>query len=206
MRGSMTRSLIKHTLALSLLLHGMLLAGMTVVWVPKLNVEKPPSMYVPSYTYQEPSRPMPQLAQQKAPTPPPVEKPQPEEKPVSEAIQIKRASSASTSSSTKVTDAIHLVGDKDTVPKPLIVLLGKALSKKLVYPRIAIDFRVRGISYVGFTLHPDGAITNVQVVQSSSAGVLDNEAADAVMAMSPVKGVSQYVDKPKLMVVGIIFR
>lgn len=205
----LTTRLRNHTLALSFLLHAMLLGGSSIVLVPSFQPEKKPSMYVPSYTYSEPpAQSSPALTQEKAEQKQPVEEKKvvdPKEVPVSNAVQIKRASQARTNSSTKVTEAIHLVGDKDTVPKPLIILLGKAISSKLVYPKIAIDFRLRGIAYIGFTLHPDGTITNVQVVQSSRAGVLDNQAAAAISAMSPVKGVSQYVDKAKPMVVGIIF-
>lgn len=118
---------------------------------------------------------------------------------------MRHASQAWTNTSTKVTEAINLVGDKKVVPKPLIILLGKALAKHLVYPKIAVDFKLRGMSFVGFVLHPDGTLSNVQLIQSSKAGVLDDEAIAAVSAISPVKNVNEYVDKPKKLVVGIIF-
>jgi periplasmic protein TonB len=212
----------KHTLFLSLLIHLLLLASALIVWQPALNLEKPPSMYVPSYTAQEPpapNTPAPALekAEQKPQPEKPVKKTDPlaaQEKivkadptaiPLSKSMQVQRATNTKTNTSAKVTDAIHLIGDKNTVPQPLIKILGRALSAKLVYPKIAIDFRLRGTAYVGFMLHPDGTVTDVEVVKSSQAGVLDNEAAAAVRAISPLKGVSEYVEKTKPMVVGIIF-
>lgn len=99
---------------------------------------------------------------------------------------------------------VHLIGDKN-IDAPLLKLLGEAISANLVYPRLAIDFRIKGTTLVGFTLHPDGNVTNVQVVQSSGAGVLDDAAYDAIHDMSPVHRVGKYLKKTKFMVVGIIF-
>lgn len=188
----------------SLLLHLALLFGLVFTWVgyPTPH-KKPPSMYVPSYAYEpQPSQYAPAMQEQKQ-VPPPDKNGL--EKPVPNAVQIRRASQVQTRTSTKVAEAINLVGDKKTVPQPLIILLGKALAAHLVYPKIAIDFRVHGKAYIGFVLHPDGTLTNVQLVQSSQAGVLDEEAVAAVKAMSPVKNVNTYVDKPRPLVVGIIF-
>jgi TonB family protein len=159
-------------------------------------------MYVPSYTYNEPSssytsQPAPQKIM---PTKSSDDKPA-----ISTAAQVRHASQALTSTSTKVTEAIHLVGDKKSVPQPLIKLLGKALAAHLIYPKIAIDFKLHGTAFVAFILHPDGTLTNVQLVQSSLAGVLDDEAVMAVSAISPLKNVNPYVAQARPMVVGIIF-
>lgn len=214
----------KHTLPFSIIVHALLLASMIVVWHPSRSPKiKKPSEYVPSYAYEEPPSPPPAYSEAKQTasdakqaskdTPAKVEPLKKNEiaekieKPTqaTQATQLARASSTSSNTSAKVNDAIHLVGDKKSVPKPLIRMLGKALGKTLKYPKIALDFRLRGTAYVSFVLHPDGSITNVEVVQSSKAGVLDGEAARAVKAMSPMANISQYVDKPKEMVVGIIF-
>lgn len=185
---------------ISLLLHLALLCSMIFSWNHyAILPEKKPSMYVPSYTYQQPSSStsMPSLQQNQSV--------RQEKSTISTAAQIRHASTASTSSSTKVTEAIHLVGDKNTVPKPLIQLLGKALAAHLVYPKIALDFKIQGRAFVGFILHPDGTLSNISLVRSSHAGVLDDEAMAAVSAISPIKNVSTYLHQPEPMVVGIIF-
>ena len=83
--------------------------------------------------------------------------------------------------------------------------MGQAIGRQLIYPRIAMDFNLRGVAYVGFTLRPDGYVTNVKLVKSSNAGVLDDEAVRAISSISPVRGVDPYVKEPKFMIVGIIF-
>jgi TonB family protein len=187
----------------SLLLHLLLLFSLGMVWVYHPKVHKSPSMYVPSYTYNEPAKTYapPEHSQQKVIP----DKSSSEKQAISTATQIRHASQSQTNTSTKITEAIHLVGDKKSVPKPLIKLLGKALTAHLIYPKIAIDFKLHGIAYVAFILHSDGTLTNVQLVQSSRAGVLDDEAVTAVSAISPLQNVSPYVEGAKPMVVGIIF-
>jgi len=103
-----------------------------------------------------------------------------------------------------VQDEVNLIGDKK-IDAPLLKLLGKALSAHLSYPKPAIDFNIRGLVTVGFLLYPDGHVTNVQLVGTSHAGVLDEASLFAVTAMSPVSQVSTFLDKPKYLVVGIIF-
>lgn len=190
---------------LSLLLHMALLFSLVFIWIsqPNKQPDKKPSMYVPSYTYQNQSSPS--LQQQSLQKKMPADKSGQEKPAISTATQVRNASQSSTSTSTQVTEAIHLVGDKKTVPKPLIKLLGKALAAHLVYPKIAMDFKLHGMAFVGFVLNPDGTLVDISLVKSSHAGILDDEAIAAVSAISPVKNVSAFVDKPKPLVVGIIF-
>lgn len=101
-------------------------------------------------------------------------------------------------------EPLHLIGESKIV-KPLVKILARALSRHLTYPRVAADFNLRGVVLVGFLLHPEGYITEARVVKSSGAGVLDDEARDAVGAMSPVGDVHEYVPEPEFLVIGIIF-
>ena len=200
-----SRALQHSSFLLALLLHLLILFSMTAVWVANFKPAKSPSMYVPSYVYQEPTKPTPP-----APSPQPqkktMEQPEPQKQtPTKAAIPTASNSNVVKIKNAKTTEPIHLVGDKNTTPKPLIKMLGKALAQHLVYPKAAVDFHIRGMVYVGFVLHPDGQLTNVKVVQSSKAGVLDNEAVSAVSAISPLKNVKEFVQKPEYMVVGIIF-
>jgi TonB family protein len=99
---------------------------------------------------------------------------------------------------------VQLVGDKK-IDKPLLTLLGKALTKHLVYPKSALDLNVKGTSIIGFLLYPDGRVSDVQLLRTSRAEVLDNAALAAANAISPVNHVGPYLAKPKFMVIGIIF-
>lgn len=211
----------KTAFLLSLLLHVLLLSGYVLTWhyfppVPPERQEPLPAYYVPSDTLSENSQmAQPSLPQAKTTPDAPKKEPKPEDKngiekkeipltPTAATTSPSKAQTAEVSKKSKDNDGVHLIGDKK-MDKPLIKLLGTALSRSLIYPKIAIDFNLRGTTYVGFTLQPNGVVENPQVVKSSGEEVLDQEARRAVGAMSPVVNVNQYLDKPKYLVVGIIF-
>jgi TonB family protein len=101
-------------------------------------------------------------------------------------------------------DPVHLIGDKK-ISKSLIVLLGKAITAHLIYPKSAMDLNVRGTTYMGFMLYPDGRVSGIKLLKTSTADVLDKAAYDAIDAISPVKHVDIYIQKPQFIVFGIIF-
>jgi len=103
------------------------------------------------------------------------------------------------------TEPVHLIGDKK-IDRPLLTLLGKALTKHLIYPKSALDLNVRGTAVIGFVLYPNGAVSDVQLLSSSRADVLDRAAISAASAIGPVARVGQYLTQPKFMVIGIIFQ
>lgn len=105
---------------------------------------------------------------------------------------------------TKKNDPVHLIGDKH-VDVPLLEMIGKALTARLIYPKIAVDFNVRGLVLVGFVIHPDGRITDTQLMRSSGAGVLDEEALRALRAIELIPEVNRYLQASRFMVVGILF-
>lgn len=194
---------------ISILIHLLLLFSMTVVFFPAVKYEPSPSMDIPAYVYNEP---LPQHANAKSPTSSSVKKSSPLgiEKPNSQPSMSVADSSSSANvekqiKADKTTEAIHLVGDKNTPPKPLIKIIGKALAAHLVYPKVAVDFNLKGRAIIGFTLHPDGSVSNVKVLKSSGAEVLDKAAVAGVANMGPLKGVSEFILKAEDMVVGIIF-
>lgn len=233
MRRQTIEKIQRHTLWLSLLGHLLFLMGLTVVLVvaphDMPSSEAPQS--VPSYLSPSPESPAAPAPEQKAePTPKPQPQPKPEpkqvdkagiEKPVTKKTeQTKPAEKSSTKfdprtvSFSKDTipepipnrdgEPLRLVGENKII-KPLVKILARALSKHLIYPRVAADFNLRGVVLVGFVINPDGYVTEARVVQSSGAGVLDDAARDAVGSMSPVGDVREYVPAPKFLVVGIIF-
>ena len=212
-------TLQRSSLWLSALLHLLLFLSFSVAFVyqyppQQLLKKEPPSLDVPAYLYREQKHPVVQQAvpQKNVPTSlAGIEKPAPSNSPAvknaneSTSKPVSPASEPIKVNASQKTEPIHLVGGKE-LPKPLLKLLGKALSAHLVYPKIAVDFKVRGTAIVGFMLSPDGQISNTQLMQSSRADVLDQAAMDGINAMSPVNQVNLYLKEPKFMVVGVIFR
>lgn len=206
MQNNLARSIQQHSLWLSVLFHLLFFLNFAFVYPFKSAEEKKPGLEIPAYVYENPQRSDKQASPEK-PTPKVIK----EEKPIESANEVNQSNKSKEYSNeynvvsiSNNTEPVHLVGDKN-VDKPLLTLLGKALTRKLVYPKIALDFQVRGIAAVGFLLFPDGEITNVQLVQSSGKGVLDEAAVAGVMAISPVPNVKEYIQAPKFLVVGIIF-
>lgn len=184
---------LTHSLWASLLLHVLFLLSFSLVYTFQPTQPPQPSLDIPAYVYNSEVAPAAAAVQPYAekniqPTSQPTPKPQ-----------------SAAAKHNQNTEAIHLIGDRKTPPKPLVKLLGKGLAAHLVYPRIAADFNLKGITLVGFTLYPDGRVMDAQVVKSSGAQVLDNAALAGVIAMSPLKEVNQYLQEPQFLVVGIIF-
>ncbi|OAI48338.1 hypothetical protein AYO45_05115 [Gammaproteobacteria bacterium SCGC AG-212-F23] len=190
-------------LLLSLLAHFLLFAGFAWQWTffTPVDDEKKPGLYIPSYAYQPPN----QVTHQDQPK---------KHKEISKkGIEKSAAKEPQPESvldhpqdiqSDKDIDGVHLIGDKN-ISKPLITLLGKALTRHLLYPKVAIDFRLQGTAVLRFTVYPDGSVTNIQLIQSAGTSILDKAALTAANAIAPVKGVGQYLTEPKEMTVGIIF-
>lgn len=220
------------TFWLSLLLHFLLLLGFSIKliwWLPPDEKDLPsmyvPPAFVPSYMYREPSpsQPVAKAMPKSEPQPPPkktdlaLTKPKPptatprqeeiaEYPPKSQSARAQPQSQPQpVSLNDKNAEAINLVGDKKVV-KPLLAILGRALAQHLFYPRIAIDFNLHGISYVGFMLHPNGLVSNVRIVKTSGEDILDKAAVTGVSAISPVRNVDPYIKKPEFIVAGIIFK
>ena len=223
---SRTATLImRHSLWVSLLLHLFMLINFSFLWVIPQPKDNSSSYYVPAYTYHSPvptPKPAPtpsKSAQQSQPSQAKQQQghPQkalPKNKNGIEKIGLKKADEVPTPDqlqemgsvpvSANNEDPVHLVGEK-RVPKPLIMLLGKALTAHLKYPKTAVDFNIRGTAFISFVIHPDGSVTDVKLVQTSGTGVLDNEALESVAAISPVKNVNQYLQEAEYLVVGVIF-
>jgi TonB family protein len=191
---------------LALLIHLCIFLGISLVFWP---LEKPIAAIetsIPAYAYEEtttPTKPIPKPKilkeiQKEEISPYAIKKAevQPSEpQPLTQPVPKTRGREG---------EPIHLLGEKG-VPQPLIVLLGKALTAHLAYPKIAVDWRVHGVTVIRFLVSPDGEVTNVQLLKTSHAEVLDNAALVAAKAISPVKNVDLYLKEPKYIVFGIIF-
>ncbi len=101
-------------------------------------------------------------------------------------------------------EPLRLIGESKIV-QPLVRILARAIGPHLYYPRVAAEFNLRGVVLVGFTLHPEGYITDTRIVKSSDSGVLDDSARSAVMSAGSVGNVSEYVSAPEFLVIGVIF-
>lgn len=98
------------------------------------------------------------------------------------------------------------VQTREKMDKPLLDLVTKAAAAHLVYPKIAVDFHLMGAVILGFVLAPDGQVSQLTVLQSSGAEVLDNAALDAIRAAIPIKNVGPYLTKSEPFVFDIVFR
>jgi TonB family protein len=202
-------------LPVSVLLHVLLFMSFFVGFTWQTEPVFKPEAYVPAYVYQQPTPPAEVAPSSTVASHPTKVIPTAKtgiEKPVTtsaEAIpaipSLKELKAVTFSKKVeKVQDDVRMIGDKK-MDAPLLKLLGKALSQHLRYPRVAVDFNVTGLVTIGFLLYPDGHLTNIQLVHSSSADVLDSAALAAVKAMSPVIHVDSFLDKPKYLVVGVLF-
>lgn len=191
----------KNSFWLSLVCHSLLLTFLLFHWPFQKEKEQDiPSLTIPAYTYSEPNAFVAEseISTKETSVDNALLKPQKSIKNVShEQIQTVHAQQA--------TEAINLVGNKQ-IKKPLLALLGRALARTLVYPKIAMDFNLRGIAYVGFNLTPDGQVFDVNLMQSSGASVLDQAAIKGVTAIAPLRDVEQFLKEKKFIVVGIIFK
>ena len=101
-------------------------------------------------------------------------------------------------------EPLRLIGESKIV-QPLVRMLARAIGPHLFYPRVAAEFNLRGVVLVGFTLHPEGYITDTRIVKSSDSGVLDDAARSAVMRAGSIGNVSEFVNAPEFLVIGVIF-
>lgn len=208
----------RHGFWLSLLGHLLLWSGFSFVWFHQPDLEKHPELYIPSYIASAEQIPQPASL----PAVQPTEKPTVEQKKPTSKNGIEKPAKPKAPSPPPTPHAsapskyqamspasleeqgVHLIGD-EKIDKSLRTILGKAISQHLYYPRSAIEFNVRGTVLVGFTIYPDGRVTDVQLVKPSNAGILNVAALEAIQHISPVEGVGEYVTAPRFLVVGIIF-
>lgn len=200
---NLTNKFERYSLWIALIIHLLLLLFFSVQFAPVVKIPIQPIQYVPSYFYDEENKSL-SVTQHSTTKNIPVSK-NGIKKPATSNNNVQSDSiTQSQSQSQENTQAVHLVG-KTKLDKPLIAILGKAITAHMDYPKIAMDFNLKGTSYVRFILHPDGRVTNVELIKSSTADLLDDAALAAINAISPVSNVSQYVTKPEVVVFGIIF-
>ena len=206
----LTKKFQKGSLWISLILHLLILLSLIASFKHSAQIPEKAGLIVPAYLYQK--NPSEESSQPQFFTkhPMPVSSLGIEKSTDNHEAPLNNANSAKkmisqTKNTSKEAEPIHLVGDNSKTPKPLIKILGQALTASLIYPKAAVDFGIKGVAYVRFLLYPDGHVTNIQLIQSSKTGVLDQAALNAVNAISPVKHINSYLTEPKYIVFGFIF-
>lgn len=93
-----------------------------------------------------------------------------------------------------------------TYENELLRLLHEATGRALVYPRLGSGFYVTGTVKIRFQISPDGQISRAKVISSSGFGAFDEAAFRAITSISPVQGVSKYLDSPTYVTAVIMFK
>lgn len=212
MRRRIANVFLQNSFYLSIFFHLLFLLSFSFVltYQPKLKEKEPePELFIPSYIFSQeivstPKQPGSQNMQTQ----------QQEVKTSKDGIETSEKNHSLSDYLTnqyrmmrayKKIDPVHLIGEK-LIDDPLRKLLGIALTARLIYPKVAMELRLRGVVSIELLLHPDGSVTNIKLVKSSREKILDVAALNAVHDMSPVHNVDLYIKAPKLLVVNVIFR
>ncbi len=89
--------------------------------------------------------------------------------------------------------------------KGLLALLHAAIQDKQQYPTNALQIKRQGRVMVGFTLYPNGAISNLQLIQSCGTDTLDAAALAAVRLAAPFKQVDTYLKAAEAFSIEVVF-
>jgi TonB family protein len=219
MQRGLTKKLFRNSVALSILLHLLVLLSMTriIFFTPgteKTYEDRSPQLYVPAYTYSGSVKPVSHRSEQtteakniqkEIPTSSRgINRPEPSVLDMSRSVlqhnQIQEALSRPEN-----VEPLLLVGDEHQVASPLVIAVGKSLSAHFHYPRNEGNFGIKGKVLVQFILHPEGYYTDVQIVKSSSNQAFDAAALYAVNTAPTVIGIDKLLKGPTPFVVGFIF-
>ena len=87
----------------------------------------------------------------------------------------------------------------------IIELLHSKISEHKQYPYLARRQRREGVATIEFVLQPDGAVVNPRLIHSSRTKVLDKAALDAVKSIDPFSPAGDYIDRPEVYQVDVVF-
>jgi TonB family protein len=224
MQRELTRKVLKHTFWLSILLHLLFLATLSIVIVFEPEEKKAPHYYVPSYVYKGAITPTPTMAAPSTKNTPPKQKMQQTrrqtrtQKPVDTSQHgILPPSMLATSLTTlqqnqfkdiakpKESEPVLLIGDQNEVADPLIKLMGRSLSANFRYPETEGRLGIKGRVILELTLHPQGHISDIHLVKSSENKNLDAAALYAANTAPLIEGADRFLDHPKRFVIGFVF-
>lgn len=89
--------------------------------------------------------------------------------------------------------------------KNILQLLHNAIAENQTYPEPAMALNQTGTVKIGFNLHPDGRLTNIQIVSSSGFTSLDNAAIATIIAISPLPTARYYLEQIRYFTVEVTF-
>ena len=87
----------------------------------------------------------------------------------------------------------------------LQALLHDDLQEHLLYPASAQDMQIQGTVTVGFTVLPQGTITDIKIIHSSGDTILNSAAKNTVKWISPFLPAKKHLQHPSAFVVNIVF-
>lgn len=200
----------------SVLLHLLIILSFTTIFLlqPEHEEEKHPTYYTPAYTYT--GAITPSFQQQKSENTP---QPQHKQKliptaktgiPVKSILALSREvlredRMKAAISNLKNSEPVLLIGDLNTPADPLIRLLARSLSAHFKYPQFEGRLGAKGRVVVSLTLHPEGNISDIEIVRSSENQDFDAAALYAANTAPTVSGADMFISKPKFFVIGFIF-
>jgi len=104
-------------------------------------------------------------------------------------------------------DIVQLVKELSGEDKSFLLgLLHDGINAHKQYPFMAVRQRREGLVSINFLLHPDGRISDIEIVKSSRYGLLDNAARLAVEKVSPFQMAENYLQQTEPFNVDIEFR
>ena len=90
--------------------------------------------------------------------------------------------------------------------KEILTLLHDAIANAQIYPDEAHVLNQEGVVKIGFILHPDGRLSNIEVLQSSGFQTIDNAALSTLNHLSPLTFASLYLKKETYFSIAMIFK
>mgnify|MGYP000408498197 CR=1 FL=1 len=87
----------------------------------------------------------------------------------------------------------------------LVDLLHSAIAEHQIYPESALSLHQSGKVGISFILTPEGSIQDLKVISSSGNKTLDLAALEAVKSASPFVFAANYLKKPQVIALFIVF-
>ncbi len=225
MDQNITRKLARNSFLLSVLLHLLfLLLVTTVVFLQPEKQKIPPQVYTPAYVYKGAMTPSVSRSSKQATAHQETSR-NTQATPIhaKSSIQhttrpmqqksfmdmsrdvIRSEQMQATMNTFENVEPILMIGDPNQPPDPFLKELARCLSANLHYPTMEGELGSHGRVLVSMIVHPEGDITNVQIVRSSDNPHFDNAALYASNQAPTLRGANRFLNKPKYFVVGFIF-
>jgi TonB family protein len=200
----MTYSAKYHLFFASIAVHFLLLIVLSLYFSKQVEIHRIKGSYVTAYAYNnvisqsnhiKNSQPIKSRSREQAIT---------RENP--EVIQHTSASIVLSKPQAKLIHQPEAVNENDVIHRTLLKLLHDEIAAKQVYPENALLLNQTGVVSIGFTLNPDGVITNESILKSSGVSSIDSAALAAVRQVSPLKTADRYLQEKEIFSIDVVFQ